>query len=248
MGRPRKNVILFLVEGQSDLEALERPVSSYVQSLCSEVDVYFYKLRRDITSDRRNNPDNIVNSISKHILDRFFSENGFIYPKDLLQVVQITDLDGTFIDDKYCKMFTQDIFAEDGFIYMPPYIYGPSSEDIIDRNRIKAANLLCLSNLRSIKIKSKTIPYSIYYFSSSIDHFLYDKPNGTQAEKIIRAGKFADKIEKEGSSIASYLSNDSESVKGMNYEESWDYVTKENRSIYRSTNLNLFFEDLEKML
>lgn len=241
-------MILFIVEGQSDLEALERPVSAYVQKLSSEVDVFFYKSRTDITSDRRNNPNNIVNSINKYFLDKFFSENGFIYPKDILEVVQISDLDGAFISDDYCKMFTPEIFAEDGFIYDPPYIYGASKEDVILRNRTKSANLLYLSTIGSIKIKSKTVPYSIYYFSSSIDHFLYDKPNGSQAEKIDRAERFADYIEREDIDISLYFDKDPNSVRNMDYESSWKYITQENRSIYRGTNLNLYLNQLKDRL
>lgn len=248
MGRPRKKVILFIVEGQSDLEALERPVSAYVQTLCPDVDVFFFKSRTDITSDRRNNPGNIVNSINKYFLDRFFSENGFIYPKDLIEVVQISDLDGAFVSDENCKMFTPDIYSEDGFIYDPPYIYGPSSEDVIDRNKIKSANLRHLSKTSSIKIKSKTIPYSIYYFSASIDHYLYDKPNGAQSEKIVRAERFADSLENEGITIVDYFSKNPNSIKGMSFQESWEYVAKDNHSICRGTNLNLYFEQLKEKL
>ena len=248
MGRPRRKVILFIVEGQSDLEALERPVSAYVQKLSSEVDVFFYKSRTDITSDRRNNPDNIVNSINKYFLDKFFSENGFIYPKDILEVVQISDLDGAFISDDYCKMFTPEIFAEDGFVYDPTYIYGASKEDVVFRNRIKSTNLLYLSTIESIKIKSKTVPYSIYYFSSNIDHFLYNEPNGTQAEKIYRAERFADSIEREDIDISLYFDNDPNSVKNLDYESSWKYITQENRSIYRGTNLNIYLNQLKDRL
>ncbi len=246
MGRPRKKVILFIVEGQSDLEALERPISSYVQGLSPEVDVYFYKARTDVTSDNRNNPDNIVYCLNKYYLDDFFSETGYIYPKDIVEVVQITDLDGTFVSDENCRMFTPEIFAEDGFVYEPPFIYGPSAEAVIARNETKAANLSFLSSQTTIKIKSKTIPYCIYYFSSSIDHFLYDKPNGTQAEKIDRAEQFADEIENNGIDIVQYFAHHPHSFKGEDYAASWEYAKTENHSIDRGTNLNLYLNSLKE--
>ena len=187
----------------------------------------------------------MFNNINKYHFDRFFSANGFIYPKDIVEVVQITDLDGSFVPNENCKMFTPDIFAEDGYIYMPPYIYGSSAEDVIDRNRVKATNLLFLAGLQTIKVKTKTVPYSIFYFSSNIDHFLYDKPNGTPSEKVSRAESFADSIEMKGIDIVDYFSRHQYATPIMNYAESWEYVVKEKRSICRGTNLNVYLNTLK---
>ena len=65
MGRPKKRVILFLVEGKSELEALERPVQSMLQKSDSGIEAAFLVAETDVTSDSRHNPDNILQKINK---------------------------------------------------------------------------------------------------------------------------------------------------------------------------------------
>lgn len=96
MARPREKVILFIVEGTSDMHALERPIMNLLQAHESEYKVRFLPATTDITSDFRNNPDNILDVIAKHYFRPFFSGND-CYAKYVVEVVHLCDLDGTFI-------------------------------------------------------------------------------------------------------------------------------------------------------
>ena len=105
MGRPRKNVILFLVEGYTDAITLERPIQAYVQSLGEQYEATILSTDHDVTSDKRNTPENIMEVINRHYFRPYFSANEFYYPKDILEVVQICDIDGTFVPEDSCKEY-----------------------------------------------------------------------------------------------------------------------------------------------
>lgn len=72
-------------------------------------------------------------------------------------------------------------------------------DHVKERNLCKSANLDVLTSLSSIKIGSKKIKYSVYYFSSNLDHFLYRDANSDEHGKVRRAAEFSMKHETSGS-------------------------------------------------
>lgn len=244
LARPKKKVILFIVEGDSDKQALERPIQTLLQGNDQEIEATFLVADGDVTSDSRSTPDNIEQKINRFYFEPFFSANEFYYPKDIMEVVQICDLDGTFIPENHCKEYDTDHSAEDGFIYDPPYIFGKSQQAVIDRNRRKAENIRYLLSLDSIKVKSKTRPYSVFFFSSNIDHYLHDKLNLSTRDKINAAEKFADKCDDDPEWFLKRICQHSQAIKGMSYEESWAYIMNDCNSVKRHTNFNLYINKL----
>jgi len=244
MPRPKKKVILFIVEGDSDKQALERPIQNLIEGNDQEIEVTFLVADGDITSDSRITPNNIEEKINRFYFEPFFSANEFYYPKDVLEVVQICDLDGTFIPVDYCKAYDSEHYAENGFIYDPPYIYGESQEAIINRNHRKAENIRHLITLNSIKVKTKTLPYSVYFFSSNIDHYLHDKLNLSSRDKIEAADDFADKCDEDSGWFIRRICQHSQAIKNMSLSESWDYIMQDCNSVKRHTNFNLYLDIL----
>lgn len=244
LARPKKKVILFIVEGDSDKQALERPIQTLLQGNDQEIEATFLIADGDVTSDSRITPDNIEQKINRFYFEPFFSANEFYYPKDIIEVVQICDLDGTFIPENHCKEYDTDHSAEDGFIYDPPYIFGKSQQAVIDRNRRKAENIRYLLSLDSIKVKSKTRPYSVYFFSSNIDHYLHDKLNLSTRDKINAAEKFADKCDEDPEWFLRRICQHSQAIKDMSHAESWAYIMSECNSVKRHTNFNLYINKL----
>ena len=246
MGRPKKKVILFIVEGPSDMAALERPIQNLLMDNEQGYEATFLVAEQDVTSDGRNNPDNLLQKINKWYFDPFFSANEFYYPKDIAEVVQICDLDGAFIPDEFCREYLPEHQGAEGFIYAPPYIYGVSSQAVIDRNHHKADNIKFLLTQTTIKVRSKTVPYSLYFFSSNIDHYLHDKINLAGREKIDLAEQFADKCDDDIANFTTRICKHCQALKDMSYSESWEFIMKEEgcRSIKRHTNFNIYINDL----
>lgn len=244
MGRPKKKIILFLVEGRSDALALERPIQALLDGNEDNVEAQFLIAETDVTSDFRNNPGNIKEKINKFYFDPFFSANDFCYPKDIKEVVQICDLDGTFIPSEYCRQFTDRNDEEDQFVYLPPYICSKDPSTIIKRNQQKAENLRFLMTQQDIKVRSKTVPYSIYYFSTNIDHFLHNELNLLGRDKVNLAETFADKYDGNPEAFIEFFTRNEYVNMDLSYDESWDYVTRNCNSIERGTNLNILLNRL----
>lgn len=250
MGRPKKKVILFIVEGPSDMAALERPIQNLLMDNSQGYEATFLVAEQDVTSDGRNTPDNILQKINKWYFDPFFSANEFYYPKDIAEVVQICDLDGTFIPDEFCRDHQPEHYGAEGFVYSPPYIYGESAQMIIDRNHHKADNIRFLLTQATIKVRSKTVPYSIYFFSSNIDHYIHDKMNLSGREKIELAERFADRCDGDPNAFVARICEHCQALKGMNYAESWDFIMEAGscHSIKRHTNFNIYINALLEKL
>ena len=243
MARPREKVILFIVEGTSDMHALERPIMNLLQAHGSEYKVRFLPATTDVTSDFRNNPDNILDVIAKHYFRPFFSGND-CYAKYVVEVVHLCDLDGTFIPPENCRPYDSEHTAEKGFIYDSQYIYGRTAEEVIDRNRRKAENLEFLfREVTSIKVK-RAVPYSIYFFSSNIEHYLHDKINLCTRDKINLSEAFADKCDDDPDWFLRRLCRHNRALTDMTYEESWEFVMTGLNSLKRYTNFNIFLEKL----
>lgn len=242
LARPKKHLILFIVEGPSDKAALERPIQALLDGNPLGLEAQFLFLETDVTSDGRNNPDNILANINKFYIMDYFKGNPFYYPKDVYSVVQICDLDGTFIPEANCRQFTELIYLEKGFYYDPPFIYGSTAEAVRDRNQRKAENIRYLLTQDTIKVKTKSVPYSLYFFSSNIDHFLHDSLNLPMREKISRAEKFADRYTGNPSGFAEYLCHHPCALTDMTHAESWAYAMEGCNSLNRHTNFNLFFD------
>lgn len=244
MARPKKHLILFIVEGPSDEDALKRPIQELLEGNSMGLSAEFLYVENDVTADYRNNPGNIMNNINRFYIMNFFKENDYYYPKDVYAVVQICDLDGTFIPDENCRQFTELIYQEDGFYYDPPLIYGSTEEAVQDRNHRKAENIRFLLTQNTIKVKTKTVPYSLYYFSSNLDHFLHNELNLPMREKRTKASDFADRFEKNPVGFVDYMTHHPGAIIGKSLEESWECIMNGCNSIDRHTNFNLFLDRL----
>ena len=249
MARPQKHLILFIVEGTSDVAALETCISELLDGNQHNLEARFINMNTDVTSDFRNNPRNITENINRHYLMKFFQGNDYYFPKDVYEVVQICDLDGTFIPEENCRQFTELNYLEEGFYYDPPYIFGATAETVQDRNQRKSENIQTLLSQNTIKVKTKKKPYSLYYFSSNLDHFLHDEINLEKREKIDKAKEFAEQFEGKPYAFVDFFCQHPYSSKNMTYEESWRYmIDNGTNSLMCFTNFNLYLEKLVSIL
>ena len=249
MPRPRKRVILFILEGPSDYAALARPIQTFLQGGKTEIEPAFLVAEQDVTSFSKNNPDNIIKAINKWHFDPFFSANEFYYPKDIIEVVQISDLDGTFVPDSNCRPYDENHWNEEcRFIYDPPYIYADNYQKIIDRNSRKSANLQFLITQKSIKVRSKTVPYSIYFFSSNIDHYLHNRLGLSGREKNDLAAAFADDCMADFGVFKRAVWTGQNTIQALDYEASWTFIMSGTNSLMRFTNFNLLLDSLNRKI
>ena len=256
--RPKRKIVLFLVEGKSDREALQLAIPELYDRVDEEIEVFFPIIRLedeerggDITStyyyDRQGkkqwiHPKNIEDAIYMLFLADFFDKEK-IMPKDISEIVQIVDTDGAFIPEEGVQAFSTT--SEKGTIeYSDKCIKCTTPGNIIKRNRQKSENLRFLSTKTSIKVKQKSVPFSIYYFSCNLDHFLNHTANLEYQSKRSLADAYARNYIGNVEEFVNDICQDPDATQNMTYKESWDYIKEDYNSLRRHTNLNLLLSSL----
>ncbi len=225
-----KKIILFIVEGQSEEEALEGILAKIIDSHSTK----FRVVRYDITADNKSTIVNVKGKVKEQI-DIFLKESR-LKKADIDKVVHLIDTDGLYIDERYMK--EADV---SGFVYSNSDISCRDIGLIKERNARKSAIVNKLCELPKVY---QNIDYEMYYFSMNLDHVLYNKINATDTEKRELSEDFSDKYEGREIDFISFISDHNIAVDGT-IKETWGYLKIENNSLKRKTNFHLFFDKLD---
>ena len=230
MKKKAKKVILFLVEGASDLTSLE-----FIDNINTDETIKFQITSGDITSKLNITPQNCREEINKILLS--FLERSKLRKTDIIKIIHIFDVDGVYIpeiniiEDKNKKKF----------LYTINGIVAPSKENVQKRNESKkqiVEKLLVTSKINSI-------PYEMYYMSCNLEHVLHDKLEDiSEDEKKELANKFADRFYEKEIEFIDFINNKDFKVLG-DYKATWDFIKKDLNSVNRYSNFWLFFENLK---
>ena len=230
MKKKAKKVILFLVEGASDLTSLE-----FIDNINTDETIKFQITSGDITSKLNITPQNCREEINKILLS--FLERSKLRKTDIIKIIYILDIDGVYIpeiniiEDKNKKKF----------LYTINGIVAPSKENVQKRNESKkqiVEKLLVTSKINSI-------PYEMYYMSCNLEHVLHDKLEDiSEDEKKELANKFADRFYEKEIEFIDFINNKDFKVLG-DYKVTWDFIKKDLNSVNRYSNFWLFFENLK---
>ena len=247
--RPKRKVVLILVEGQSEINAFKSVLSAFYDSIDEEIEVLFPTIiederdvRGDITSKIGITPDVIEGCIYKLFLDDFFDTEK-LFPKDISEIIQIVDLDGVYIsDDKV--IYGNNPLGENKPYYGEDTIITTDVDKMIARNKRKRSNLDYLSSISKITVKSKKPRYSVFFFSSNLDHFLHGNANMQPREKVLKADECSSKFEADPEGLVAASKACNGALVGLSYEESWDFAKIGNHSLEPHTNINILFDRL----
>lgn len=230
MKKKAKKVILFLVEGASDLTSLE-----FIDNINTDETIKFQITSGDITSKLNITPQNCREEINKILLS--FLERSKLRKTDIIKIIHILDIDGVYIpeiniiEDKNIKKF----------LYTINGIVAPSKENVQRRNENKkqiVEKLLVTSKINSI-------PYEMYYMSCNLEHVLHDKLEDiSEDEKKELANKFADRFYEKEIEFIDFINNKDFKVLG-DYKTTWNFIKKDLNSVNRYSNFWLFFENLK---
>ena len=230
MKKKAKKVILFLVEGASDLTSLE-----FIDNINTNETIKFQITSGDVTSKLNITPQNCREEINKILLS--FLERSKLRKTDIIKIIHILDVDGVYIpeiniiEDKNIKKF----------LYTINGIVAPSKENVQKRNESKkqiVEKLLVTSKINSI-------PYEMYYMSCNLEHVLHDKLEDiSEDEKKELANKFADRFYEKEIEFIDFINNKEFKVLG-DYKATWDFIKKDLNSVNRYSNFWLFFENLK---
>lgn len=223
----RRKILFFIVEGPSDRTAL----AAALEKIYKDQSVIVRVVGGDITSSYNNQTHNISSRIVEQIK---FELGRMIKPGDILKVIHLVDLDGTFISDE--KVIYSNV---EKTVYEDDCILCKIPENIIKRNKQKTAILNKLITMNKVW---KTVDYKVYFFSCNLDHVLHDTRNLDDNLKVDCATRFARKYKEDTDGFKKFFCDSEFSLHG-DYVQTWDFVKENNNSLKRYTNFNLVFEE-----
>lgn len=228
MGQKTKKVLLFIVDGPTDEDAL----SPILKRIFQREEICFHVVHGDLTSDWLVN-DNAMKTVHAHIkkeMERYGYQD-----KDMLKVIHLIDTDGCFIPKEHVVKG-----EESSLYYKDNQIITKNSDKIVERNEKKTKALRRLYCANTIG----EIPYSVYYFSRNQEHILHNLSKElSNEEKVEYADEFADNYEENPKKFIEFLTESNFTVEG-NYGESWNFIFQGDHSLQRFCNLHLLFQDI----
>lgn len=238
----KQKVILFLVEGESDLTALVRPFAAYFQDVASTVGESF---RCDVTTVSlfRKDADfqvfsNVKETVRRFILSRIEQRRTYRWT-DLERIVHVVDLDGAFVPDVCVRQDAGLPHTQ----YQHDEIVTPDREALIRRNKVKSNSLQLLCRAGALTFKQRTVPYQVYFMSRNLEHALFGIEKDLDADMKERLSQtFAEKCRKDPSALQAQLNDPDVRVEG-DYQYTWQHVQEGTNSLHRGTNIHLLFED-----
>jgi hypothetical protein len=258
--RPRRQVVLFLVEGDSERLALQDRIAALFDEIDESIEVFFPEIFQqdpedpnaiietggDITQMYTVYPGNYDEKVYEYFL-RDFCDIKKILPKDIKQIYQLVDMDGAYIPKGQIREYENPENAGKPH-YGENEIVCKRQQSLISRHKRKRLNLDYLKTKKTIKVGSKTIPFEVYFFSSNLDHFIHHEANLPDVQKTYVARCFSDGFIGDTEGFANVFLKDPDSTIGDTYEESWTQVTEQDSlySLQRHTNFNLLIEKLMK--
>ncbi|MEK5233583.1 hypothetical protein MHB42_17915 [Lysinibacillus sp. FSL K6-0232] len=234
-----KKVLLIIVEGQTEQVILE----DYLDAHFANSTIRFDVQREDMLTkwDKHKRVPNIKNSVVQAI--QSYLEKYKFLAKDLTAVVHITDADGCFIAPEYVKVdesIKQNLFYTEDAILVKS---AKRKEQIEQRNEMKAKNAKILIAHDHFSIQRLQVPYQLFYFSTNLEHVLWDERNEIATEKIQKADAF---IENLSGTIEDYLKAYVPVDAMLPYKEkmrkSWGHLMEGCHSLQRGTNVPLLFD------
>ncbi len=221
----RKKIILFIVEGINDKTCLEGVLEKVLES----EEVRFQITDGDITTRFDIDEYKIRNEIGKTV--KAFKDKYHLKTEHFMEVVHIIDTDGLFLKEDAVHFF-----ETENPIYMDDGIYTKNMDKMNERNKKKAAVVERMLELHTVL---KTIPYSVYYFSSNMDHVLYNQANLTPKEKDDLADLFDEEYADKPEEFVRFMRESSFTVRGT-YEDTWDFIRLDKNSVKRYSNFGVY--------
>lgn len=229
----RKKIVFVIVEGPSDDTALGVILNRLYDKNLVHVEV----THGDITIRDWVATTDIASKIGD-LVKQYAAKNHF-KQSDFQEVIHLVDTDGVFIPPE--------AVVEDSSCFEPFYTLTEIRTNNVDfirkRNNHKKG---VLSRLVALNRVWKLVPYRVYYFSSNLDHVLYDKQNSSDAEKEDDSYAFAKRYKSNISEFLNFICDSNFSIKGS-YRESWSFIEDGLNSLERHANLGLCLEQFKNV-
>lgn len=231
----KKKVVIMIVEGVSDERALST-ITKYVKEI---FDVHIHFSNGDVFTKFSNKQAKAIvgDEIRKVMNETKYSK------KDILAIIQVTDTDGSFVDDN-CVII--DNTTGEKALYFDNSIKVSDQYKAINikkRNKDKSISLRTMYSLSKIM----DLPYFLLYFSCNLDHILHHERNIAEEYKTSKAREFSNKFKDKPNDFYEFFKNNNFVVNGsMKY--TWEFIQIDNNSLGRYSNFHIIFEILNAVI
>lgn len=233
MAKKPKKLILFLVEGATEVLALD----TVLASLLKKYAIRFNDEDGDILTRflRTSSIKKSIGDSVRNYLEAYGFQKSSVY-----KVVHLIDTDGCYAPDLCIKQddaYTQ----EKGCFYTSNEILTDRPDKKIERNRNKRASIEIMTTLAKPVVLG-TIPYEMYYFSCNREHALQGEINIDECRKRQLAREFRKEFADNPEGFLGLLTSVSPDT-NLGYKDSWAYLKQGFHSLERGSNFLLFFND-----
>ncbi|MFB9274913.1 hypothetical protein [Cohnella cellulosilytica] len=246
MSKKKTKALLLIVEGTTD-EAL---FSALLQDHLEPKGIKIFPYRSDIFVPQRGDDPRkeIREKIREFVVHEL--EKQQISVANVLGIIHIGDMDGTFIPDDHILVSGEASQIEktrysDSHILV---VNEDQRENIKLRNRLKSDNHRKMIRINRITINRKEIPYEHYFMSCDTDHLVFNLRNLTQEEKESLMDHFTDNNNSQTIRELLELHMDScpEGIDPFKY--TWEQIQQGIHSLSRKTNSLLMFRFIDHLL
>ncbi len=241
-----KKVILLLVEGPSDEDALLGPTKSVID----QAFVYSKSFHTDVTTAslfQQNTAFKVHGDVVKTVrefVESYLGNNPGYGWTDLAAIVHVIDLDGALVRPNYVVQDDTVLKA----VYDAEQIRTPNRDSTLERNRVKSAAVKRLCNTTCLAKGRRKVPYRVFFMSRNLEHALYGLDcDLSDRDKEKLASAFAEKCRKDPLFFLETLRSEEVAVPG-GYDETWGYCFKGANSLKRGSNYHLLFDMVADLL
>ncbi len=244
-----KQIVLFIVEGHTDEEALAPVLSNLHRQYTTKDEIRFAVTYGDITSAEGADINSITQDIADKVDEYLFSERP-LKISDIFRIVHILDTDGAFIPDARIMKQT----GQDKPFYDDECILCESIPGLQKRNRRKSQIMRKLAGMRSVTYRNekflkgkksgggRKIPYQAFFLSCNLEHVLHNQRNVPDDQKADLAYAFADRYQEDLPGFVEFFNSDFAIQK--NYPETWSYLYQGVNSLSRCSNFHIYLNQL----
>lgn len=241
-----KKVILLLVEGPSDEDALLGPTNLVI----NRASVHARSFHADVTTaslfwcDTAFKVHKDVVGTVQGFIDSYLSNNPGYGWADLAAIVHVVDLDGALVRP---NAVVQDAAARK-LVYGEDEIRTSSRDSIVQRNKVKSSSIKRLCQTTFLGKGNKRVPYRVFFMSRNLEHALYGVgADLSDGDKERLASAFAEECYKNHDFFLEILRSEEVAVPG-DYDETWSHCFKGTNSLHRGSNYHLLFDMVSDLL
>ena len=262
MSDKKSAFVCFCVDGPTDIDTLHEPFEELFDKIGGNsinVDFRFALFQNenhgDITSFKSVSPENIEKMIYKYYFKQQDKSTDLGWA-DLTHIVHIIDIDGVYTSPDYIRDFTEKerlLSVALGHkdkpkkaLYFEDHLAANDIKKIEERNKRKRQNIEYLLSLKELSVGKKSVGYSLYYFSTNLDHFWHGDANLCSADKTRKASEFRD-CTSSSDDLIKVLANNPYCVENE-YMRSWKYLRNRQglSSLSRATNIHLLVNRIQQ--